>query len=268
MTIYEFDPQVNLKVIIIVGLGGTGSQLARSVARMLYDRRRRNMTIPDLLFVDPDCVEEKNVGRQMFAAADVGLNKAEVLAQRFNYALGLGITSMSKPFLADWFKRDRHTYHQSAEMLVCGAVDNHNARTELAKMDCTWIDTGNHFASGQVICGNTSNAEDIRKVIGGTVQRNEKTLRLCPNAALVFPDLLKPEEKPQPQLSCADLVAIGDQHLLVNDAVAMVAAQYVFKLLNRQPITTFKTFIDIETLSMRSVPITEAELSPYLEIAQ
>jgi len=262
---YEFDPQLHLKLIVIVGLGGTGSQLARSVTRMAYDMRRRNMFTPDILFIDPDVVEEKNVGRQMFTAADVGQNKAEVLARRFNYALGLGITWRAEPVTGDLFKEIKltdHSTYRGNEVILCGAVDNHAARAELAKINATWIDAGNHFAAGQVVIGNTSDAGSVKRALEEAKRVKRKTLMLSPNAALVFPELLQPDEKPK--ISCADLVALGDQHLLINDAVAMVAAQYVFKLLFRQPITTFKSYISLETLAMRSVALSEDELLPYL----
>lgn len=264
---YEFDPQLHLKLIVIVGLGGTGSQLARSVTRMVYDMRRRNMFTPDILFVDPDVVEEKNVGRQMFTAADVGQYKAEVLARRFNYALGLGIVWRTQPVTGDLLKDikfSEHVSYRSNDVILCGAVDNHAARAELAQIPATWIDAGNHFSSGQVVIGNTSDAANIKRALEEATRRKSDTLMLCPNAALVFPELLQPETQPQPAVSCADLVAMGDQHLLINDAVAMVAAQYVFKLLFRQPITTFKTTISLDTLAMRSVSLTNEELSVYV----
>lgn len=149
-------------------------------------------------------------------------------------------------------------------MILCGAVDNHAARLELARINATWIDAGNHFASGQVVIGNTSDRGNIKRALEEAQRRKQKTLMVSPNAALVFPELLQPDEQPQPQVSCADLVAHGDQHLLVNDAVAMVAAQYVYRLLHRQPITTFKTYVSLDMLAMRSVPISEDELHPYL----
>ncbi len=254
--IYEFDPQLNIKLIVLVGLGGTGSQIARSVTRMLYDRKRKDMQVPDLVFIDPDRVEEKNVGRQMFTAADVGQNKAEVLARRFNFALGLGVAARPELFKAEWLG-DLGSLGTSSILLI-GAVDNHEARIELAKFKGTWIDAGNHFASGQVVCGNTASFENIRNAVAEAKKMNRSKLMLAPNAALVFPDLLKPEEKPQ--LSCAELMALGDQHLLINDAVAMVASQYIYKLLFRIPVTTFKTHISIDTLAMRSVNLTEEEL--------
>jgi hypothetical protein len=68
-----------------------------------------------------------------------------------------------------------------------------------------------------------------------------------------------------PAASCAVLVESGDQRLLVNDFVASIAAEYTFKVLNRLPITTFVTYLDIDVLSMRSIPISREELLARLK---
>lgn len=254
-----FDPDMHLKNIVIVGLGGTGSQLSRSVSRMLYDMRSRNLTIPHLTFVDPDRVEAKNVGRQMFTVADIGQYKAECLARRFNRALGLDITWYNEAFDPN---KNTESYYSRPQHLLCGAVDNHEARRALAAADGVWLDCGNHFSSGQVVIGTTDEALLIQNALAHLNKENQ--LRVLPNAALVFPQLLEPEETRQPELSCAELVELGEQHLLINDLVATVAAQYVFKLLHRQPITSFLTYVDLDGLTMRSVPITSEDIRAYV----
>jgi len=88
-----------------------------------------------------------------------------------------------------------------------------------------------------------------------------------PNAALVFPQLLEPEPAaPQPTqpVSCAALVEEGTQHLLVNDWVAVVVAQYLYKLLHRQPITSFLSYISSDGIGIRSIPICREELQAYV----
>ena len=66
--------------ICLVGCGGTGSFLARDLARLAVHCRETGGPQISLNFLDDDRVEPKNIGRQLFAAADVGKNKAEVLA--------------------------------------------------------------------------------------------------------------------------------------------------------------------------------------------
>ena len=92
-----FDPHMHIRQVIVVGLGGTGAQVARSVARLAYDMGRARLHVPAIQFVDPDTVEEKNIGRQLFSYGDLGQNKAHVLAVRFNAALGLSIAAVDKP---------------------------------------------------------------------------------------------------------------------------------------------------------------------------
>src|SRR5258708_6991379 len=50
--------------------------------------------------------------------------------------------------------------------IICGAVDNHYARAEIAAAlgdhsGHVWIDAGNHEKSGQVIIGNTLSPDKI-----------------------------------------------------------------------------------------------------------
>lgn len=247
-----FDPHLNGHdlSITVVGLGGTGSILARHVARMIWDMRQRRLQTPKSIhFVDPDVVEMKNVGRQMFTVADEGQHKAEVLARRFNAALGLNIHWHNETF-----KGDRRG-------IILGAVDNHEARKAIA--ECTnavWIDSGNHFDSGQVVIGNAHTAS--------LVQFPDKDeWRYLPFPSLVFPQLLEPEPAaPQPDLSCADLMQMGEQHLLINDLMATIAAQYLYKLLHRQAIESFMTFVDSSAMSMRSIPINKENIETYLRV--
>ncbi len=253
---HTFDPFMHLKTVTIVGLGGTGCQVARSLARMVYDMRRAHLHTPEVILIDPDIVEDKNVGRQLYAAGDVGHHKSHVLARRFNQALGLEISAIDQAFNVR-----RHI--TGSGNLVIGCVDNHEARRELAQVDGIWLDAGNHFDSGQVCLGNTSDRDLLWRHIKG----DEGKYRYLPSPAVLFPQLLEPEPQltPQPNVSCADLVARGDQHILVNDLVACVVAGYVYKLLHRQPVTTFLSYISIDTLSVRSLPICRDELLPYVQ---
>lgn len=255
-----FDPNVHIQTVIIVGLGGTGAQIARSVARMVYDMRQARLHAPQIILIDPDTVEPQNVGRQLYVEADVGQPKAHVLMRRFNLALGLDISAIDQPL-------DAEQHIERWGSVIVGAVDNHRARRELAEArGAVWIDTGNHFNAGQVIIGNTSDHDTAMRHIDGQHGRYS----YLPNAGLLFPALLEPEPEakpqPEPQLSCAELVAVREQDLLINDWMAVAAAQYVYKLLHRQPITSFASYISADGLSVRSLPICRDELLPYLQM--
>ncbi|NLF74413.1 MAG: hypothetical protein GX573_01850 [Chloroflexi bacterium] len=258
-----FDPHIHIKEVILVGLGGTGAQIARCIARLVYDMGRARLHVPAVRFIDPDAVEEKNIGRQLFSYGDLGQNKARVLAARFNAALGLSISAIDQPFDAA-----KHVTHSRSTLLI-GAVDNEQARAELASAEnAVWIDVGNHRNSAQVIIGDQS----VREVMLHHIDGRDGIYPHLPNAALLFPQLLepkKPSESAQEMrdagLSCAELVAMGEQGLFVNDLAASVAAQYIWRALYRQPISTFASFVDGDSLSLRSLPICRDELLPFLE---
>jgi hypothetical protein len=57
--------------------------------------------------------------------------------------------------------------------------------------------------------------------------------------------------------------ARGEQHLLINDAVATVAAHYACRLLHYQPLTTQLTYLDMDGLNVRSPRLTRPALEAY-----
>ncbi len=71
--------------IVMLGAGGTGGHIAPHLYRLLYslDRPVR------FIICDGDVVEEKNLVRQNFTPADLGENKAKVLAERYSTVFGM-----------------------------------------------------------------------------------------------------------------------------------------------------------------------------------
>ncbi len=59
-------PDFKRVYITLVGCGGTGSHIASGLVAIGQALRQRSIGL-DLLFVDPDRVEVKNVGRQLFS---------------------------------------------------------------------------------------------------------------------------------------------------------------------------------------------------------
>ncbi|HAJ60120.1 MAG TPA: thiamine biosynthesis protein ThiF, partial [Cyanobacteria bacterium UBA8543] len=64
---------------IQVGCGGTGGFLAPMLARLIFALEKVGINASGIL-VDFDTVETVNVPRQNFCEADIGFNKADVLA--------------------------------------------------------------------------------------------------------------------------------------------------------------------------------------------
>ncbi len=250
-----FDPNAYIKTITIVGVGGTDCAVARIVARIAYDMNRSRKHPPNIVLIDPDRVEPKNIGRQgLFAPSDAGKHKVECVARRLNFAFGLDIA-----WIAEAVDAVRHFDRYSGN-LVISCVDNHIARKELHKIDGILIGAGNHENSGQICIGNSDDPDLIRRYL------DDDKVRYLPKEGLLFPDLLKPEApRPTPAPSCGELVETGEQSLLVNDWMATVVGGYVYKLLHRQPITTFLTYINADDFVVQSKSVCRDEVEVHLQ---
>lgn len=252
-----FDPNIYIKTVMLVGCGGTGATTARIIARILYDMSNQRLArsrkhTPQLVLVDPDVVEAKNIGRQLFSPAEEGRFKAEAIARRLNFALGLDVAWVVEPIAP------RHDDRQGNTLMI-SCVDNHEARRVMNNLSGVLIASGNHRDGGQVCIGNTNDPAHVRDYLGAD------RYPYLPKEGLLFPDLLQPEpviEQSAP--SCAELVTMGEQSLLVNDWQANVVAGYVYKLLHRQPIHSFLTFIDSQAGVVVNKPICRDELEVYL----
>jgi len=233
-------------VLTMVGCGGTGSFLALHLARLAYAGAGRRIEY-QLTFVDPDRIEAKNVGRQNFTPAEIGRYKAEALAVRYSRAFGLSIHFYNEVFDAAHFVPAREGLN-----LVVGCVDNTAARREIDKAcrrsegrnghPLWWLDCGNHDRSGQVILGN-----QIRKA----PQINP--LGFCtglPLPSIQHPELIR--RRSQRRHTCADDLLADVQSLMVNQAVAGWAANYVYRLTVAHDLDCCATYFDLHTGTARS----------------
>lgn len=167
--------------IVINGCGGTGGWFIPKLAKILLDASMKNKLAPELYiyFIDGDTVAEKNIIRQNFIHADVGKNKASVLAARYaglfpnnvslsyvdKYATADAIYDSYDPIIQSKFiklsslppfGRGYGSSATSGETLVINFVDNAISRRSIhaACISSTSafvvIDAGNNLYNGQV----------------------------------------------------------------------------------------------------------------------
>lgn len=121
-----------MKLNIIIGAGGVGSWLVPSLC-MLKGKE-------NILVVDGDKLERKNLNRQLFTEADIGRNKADALAEKY------GCRSHPEFYSDSLFEVER-----SDCLLVC--VDNNpGRRAALATADskeCCVIFGANEVTSSE-----------------------------------------------------------------------------------------------------------------------
>jgi PRTRC genetic system ThiF family protein len=239
--------------VTLVGCGGTGSHIAQSLARLAAHCRDTGSASISNCLIEGDRVENRNVGRQLFSVADVGKNKAQVLAARFSAVFGLGITAVPQML------EPNQALGQSGYGILVGAVDGAAGRRAIANQLDTrnwrlWIDCGNHEHSGQVVVGTTLTSDHMHKAV---------QLGMCaklPVAPLLYPELLK-DVSVRPREDCAAAMEDNAQSLMVNQMMAGIASQYLYQIVVQRRLTTFQTVIDLSSLSMRSTPITVAQLA-------
>lgn len=239
-------PQFDAVNLVLVGCGGTGSHLASGLGALAVELKARNLAV-SLSFVDHDTVEPKNVGRQLFTPADIGRNKAHVLAERITSAYRLPVNVFDKPIQ----DLDLVLTKTATLNLLVGAVDNHAARRALhdsvagADGKLFWLDCGNENHSGQIVLGNVVDARNFKR----SVQMH--MLGALPAASLVYPEIVKAPKRPigrtPRNASCAELTAAGEQSLMINRLVAAWALSLLHDFLIARAVTYFALALNART---------------------
>ncbi len=130
--------------IVLIGVGGTGSRIAEKIAELNYMLLNSNKPGIKLTLVDPDIVEEKNIGRQKFFPHQIGDFKTKALAQTLsrNYLMK-GIVTYEE-------KVQKCKLNFGSIAICC--VDNFKARKYVLNSFKTGyvIDIGNEKDFGQI----------------------------------------------------------------------------------------------------------------------
>ena len=233
--------------IIQLGAGGTGGHTAPHLYRLLYSLDRPVRYI----ICDGDVVEEKNLVRQNFTPADLGENKARVLAERYSTVFGLE-TEYVPSFIETeerlkelltprvWHIGSYYSNKQIVEMVILlGAVDNNRSRQLCHRVfyqakELIYIDSGNGEYTGQVVCG---------------VRRSGKTY--YPPIGAVYPDVLEETDKFPTELSCAEASVSAPQSIAANITAATAVVDMVYNILAVGDSTVRKTTFSTRTVNVR-----------------
>ena len=246
-------PVVKDITIHLIGCGGSGSWLAPHLARitkLLQDVHNINVR---LVFWDYDTVEEKNIFRQNFCGAEIGVSKAETLARRFGLAWGIEIIAMSIPFSRDAMYRNNLAarYGDTSMPVFITCVDNNTARQEIAGT-CSgtygwWLDCGNVKTAGQVSIGRSLPPREPSPL------RFPSMTTWTPLPSIQFPGILqeevesKKEEVDYAEMSCADIALVNEQGLSINHAIASTAAAMLMKLLVTKDLQHHCAYVSIDS---------------------
>lgn len=232
----------------MLGAGGTGAYVAPHIYRLLHvlDRPSR------FVICDGDVVETKNLVRQNFVPADLGQNKARVLAERYSTVMG-----METEYVPDFVEKlpqlmelieprgwelEQYSYRQTKEMVILlGCVDNNKTRQLCHQAfyqseELIYIDSGNGEYTGQVVCGVRKNGHTVFKSIGG-----------------VHPEMLKATDRFPSEVSCAEAAQEDPQSIAANIAAATAVVIMVYNILAHGENTARQTDFSTKTVRMQTV---------------
>lgn len=265
---YRLDVSSSRFHFIVIGCGGNGSFLIRDLARLIaiknqdlleaYEkklvdfqagriRRPSQPLLHTLTIADGDTIEAKNIRRQNFVMGDVGLNKAEVLQERYSIAYGLEIgccnTYISSP---EHLEAIATTTAPSPYGLVVpffiGCVDNNATRSLIAQtminlnhhsIRAFWLDGGNEEFSGQIVLGNndtmTLKQLDKRSL---EIASSRPSMFNMPVVTQVYPEILDVTDKRPDQMSCDDRAVSFPQCIATNITMATLMLDFCNHFIN------------------------------------
>lgn len=215
--------------IFQIGAGGTGSHLVQHIARLMGSNEIIADRIGRYTVIDGDRVEDRNVGRQLFAWRDVGQYKAEVLATRYSRSFGLSLGFANQYLKAGFVGSLIPKGSLREPTLIIGAVDQAAPRRMIfeeiqkvqgARRTIWWMDAGNGLDTGQVVFGNTSNPDLINTGLG------EQFIEYLPYPAVVFPELINEVlDKNEDTLPCAEAVERAAQGPNINAQMGLILSE-------------------------------------------
>jgi len=244
-------PVSNKTHLFLVGCGGTGSWLAPHVVRIakLLTELQEDVSVT---FWDYDTVEAKNIYRQNFCGAEVGMNKASALAHRYGLAWGIPIHVVEEPFASRHgvlSKSLEHFYNWDRNVVLVTCVDRNAARQEVARV-CNdyptwWVDTGNLKTSGQVAVGRELLENEANPL------RLPSVTTWTPSPSLQFPNVMKNgKEETQPMdythMSCAELALADEQGISINHSIASAAASLLARMLVTKDLRYHCAYVSLE----------------------
>jgi hypothetical protein len=229
--INEFSKGASGFHVTLIGCGGTGGYAAEGLCRVLPPEA-------DLILIDHDRVEERNLIRQNFFSCDLGKFKSEVLAERLSarYDRRVGFSLM---MISD--------LDIKLPGIVVGCVDNGLARGDIAEKcksgltpgygyESWWVDSGNGENYGQVLIGNHREAAYFADTGWCYV--------------LPLPTIQRPELLYQlpAQPGCAQI----EQGPTINQAMAFLVVEVVRRIIEGS-CEWMQLYLDLEAGALRPV---------------
>lgn len=246
-----FQNPAHKLTVMLIGTGGTGSQVLTCLARINATLIALGHPGLDVTAVDPDTVTPANMGRQLFSPQDLQRYKSDVLIERINRFFNLNWQSVPEKFT----KNGMLNYN-----IIISCVDNMECRKMIyAKFKKRvshalpdgkkyyWMDFGNGNNFGQVVLG--SKVLDIKSKF-----EKFKHVKRLPTVFDLYPSF-KDAEDDNSGPSCSVAEAIEKQDLFVNSMLAQVGCNILWKLIKEGSIEYNGAFMNLKTMSVKPINV-------------
>jgi PRTRC genetic system ThiF family protein len=233
----------------LIGAGGTGHRMLTELVRMHLSLIGLGKPGLQVNFFDDDVITAANLGRQLFAQAEIGYNKAVILINRLNRSQGTNWKAVPERF-------GTKTLHLLPSLgkanIYITCVDTAAARMDidaaLRKIAIStgqdrakpyyWMDLGNSRYTGQLVLSTLAEINQPKSDKFRAIQALAKVTD-------EFRELLEAvEDKDEP--SCSQAEALRKQDLYINPALALYGAELIWQLLTDGMIENRGVFLDIK----------------------
>lgn len=200
-------------VFVIVGVGGTGSLLARDIPKLLIGSNHL------MILVDGDKVEKKNMVRQSYQEHDIGEYKAVALASKINAFYGNICEAINTYITKDELLTKLQDSYDDYVPVICGCVDNDATRKILEYTfntldNCIYLDSANEKYEGNIYIAAKADGKKI-----GILRSEVYDLSLD----------LHPSDK-----SCQELAASNIQFLMTNAKMATCMLEHISAIVSNE----------------------------------
>ena len=247
----------NPVTVNLIGAGGTGSQVLTALARMNHALTELNHAGLSVRLWDDDVITEANLGRQLFAESELGLDKSVALINRINRFFGTNWKAETQKFVKDDLGKLQS--NMKSEIYI-SCVDSVKSRFDIAEIlnelkidksyyrnQCKyWIDFGNSQFTGQVLLS----------TIGNIKQPNSEKYETVENLPFIteeFGEILQVSESEDDTPSCSLAEALEKQDLFINSTLAQMGSSLLWSLF-RNGLTENRGFF-LNLKNFQSQPI-------------
>lgn len=241
--------------INLIGAGGTGSTFLTALARMNYALREMNNCGFEVTLFDHDVIEPSNLGRQLFAESELGLNKAVALINRTNRFFGSNWKAVDDRYEKVACKTDSYLAN-----ITVSCVDTVESRKRIAEIlvpqerlktnrdrPLYWLDLGNGRDSGQVLLSTIVEIKQPESEKFATVAQLGDIFKSFPNMLEGISDFDEP--------SCSLAQALNKQDLFINSVLSNMAASLLWSMFRLGVLESRGFFLNLATFRSTPIPI-------------